>query len=107
MNRDREIVRIFEAYDLTSSYRAAAELAYCDHQTVARYANLTGVRAEPRGGVHRARPVEGLARQEPAPNSPTAWFTGPDLQNAGDHLRPPCLDTDNCLSSSIVRSGCP
>jgi len=29
-----EIMDILEAYDLTGSYRAAAELAGCDHKTV-------------------------------------------------------------------------
>lgn len=32
-----EVVEILEAYDLTGSYRAAAELAGCSHSTVARY----------------------------------------------------------------------
>jgi len=32
-----EIMEILEAYDLTGSYRDAAELAGCDHHTVARY----------------------------------------------------------------------
>ncbi len=32
-----EIMRILEAFDLTGSYRDAAELAGCDHHTVARY----------------------------------------------------------------------
>ena len=30
-------MEILEAYDLTDSYRAAAELAGCDHHTVRRY----------------------------------------------------------------------
>ena len=30
-------MQILEAYDLTGSYRDAAELAGCDHHTVARY----------------------------------------------------------------------
>lgn len=29
-------MEILEAFDLTGSYRAAAELAGCDHHTVAR-----------------------------------------------------------------------
>jgi len=32
-----EIMEILEAFDLTGSYRDAAELAGCDHHTVARY----------------------------------------------------------------------
>jgi hypothetical protein len=37
VKRPEEIMEILEAYDLTGSYRAAAELAGCDHHTVARY----------------------------------------------------------------------
>lgn len=40
MKSGKEIMDILEAYDLTGSYRAAAELAGCDHQTVARYVQL-------------------------------------------------------------------
>jgi hypothetical protein len=32
-----EIMEILEAFDLIGSYRAAAELAGCDHHTVRRY----------------------------------------------------------------------
>jgi transposase len=35
-----EIMEILEAYDLSGSFRAAAELAGCDHHTVARYVAL-------------------------------------------------------------------
>ena len=37
MKHAEEIMGILEAFDLTGSYRAAAELAGCDHHTVARY----------------------------------------------------------------------
>lgn len=37
VKRNEETVEILEAYDLTGSYRAAAELAGCDHPTVRRY----------------------------------------------------------------------
>jgi transposase len=37
VKQPEEIMEILEAYDLTGSYRAAAELAGCDHHTVARY----------------------------------------------------------------------
>lgn len=37
MKRGEEIMEILAAYDLTGSYRDAAELAGCDHHTVARY----------------------------------------------------------------------
>ncbi|MEX2501244.1 MAG: IS21 family transposase, partial [Trueperaceae bacterium] len=35
-----EIMEILEAYDLTESYRAAGELAGCDHHTVKKYVQL-------------------------------------------------------------------
>ncbi|WP_189135422.1 IS21 family transposase [Wenjunlia tyrosinilytica] len=40
MKSKEEIMEILEAYDLTGSYRAAAELAGCDHHTVKRYVEL-------------------------------------------------------------------
>src|SRR5215468_481025 len=40
MKSHEEIMEILEAYDLTGSYRGAAELVGCDHHTVARYVAL-------------------------------------------------------------------
>jgi hypothetical protein len=40
-------MEILEAYDLTGSYRAAAELAGCDHHTVAHYVALREVGRAP------------------------------------------------------------
>ena len=37
MKSAEEIMEILEAFDLTRSYRDTAELAGCDHHTVARY----------------------------------------------------------------------
>ena len=37
MKSDEEIMEILEAFDLTQSYRDAAELAGCDHHTVAHW----------------------------------------------------------------------
>lgn len=54
----REIVEILEAYDLTGSYRAAAELAGCDHHTVARYVKLRNEGRSPEERRHRARPID-------------------------------------------------
>jgi transposase len=54
----REIVEILEAYDLTGSYRAAAELAGCDHHTVARYVKLRNEGRSPQERLHRARPID-------------------------------------------------
>jgi transposase len=51
-------VDILEAYDLTGSYRAAAELAGCDHHTVARYVKLRESGQSPESRVHRARPID-------------------------------------------------
>ena len=65
VKRGREIVEILEAYDLTGSYRAAAELAGCDHHTVARYVQMRGSGNSPQDRVHRTRPVdEYLAKVE-------------------------------------------
>jgi transposase len=54
----REIMEILEAYDATGSYRAAAELAGCDHHTVARYVQLREAGEDPADKRHRARPID-------------------------------------------------
>jgi transposase len=57
MKRSDQIMEILEAYDLTGSYRAAAELAGCDHHTVRRYVQL------------RAAGTPGSGRQAPRPRA--------------------------------------
>lgn len=54
MKSHEEIMEILEAYDLTQSLRAAADLAGCDHHTVARYVALRD-QGEVPTGVRRAR----------------------------------------------------
>jgi hypothetical protein len=58
VKRSEEIVEILEAYDLTSSYRAAAELAGCDHHTVARYVALRAAGEPAVTREHPARPID-------------------------------------------------
>ncbi|MFJ9776170.1 IS21 family transposase [Kitasatospora sp. NPDC101157] len=58
MKNSREIMEILEAYDLTGSYRAAAELAGCDHHTVARYVKMREAGHEPGQRRHRARAID-------------------------------------------------
>jgi transposase len=58
VKRNEEIVEILEAYDLTGSYRAAAELAGCDHHTVARYVALREAGQPLVAREHRARPID-------------------------------------------------
>jgi transposase len=58
VKRSEEIVEILEAYDLTGSYRAAAELAGCDHHTVARYVALRATGEPVVAREHRARPID-------------------------------------------------
>jgi hypothetical protein len=58
VKRSEEIVEILEAYDLTGSYCAAAELAGCDHHTVARYVALRAAGRPPVAREHRARPID-------------------------------------------------
>jgi hypothetical protein len=57
MKRSDQIMEILEAYDLTGSYRAASELAGCDHHTVRRYVQL------------RAAGTPGSGRQAPRPRA--------------------------------------
>jgi transposase len=58
VKRSGEIVEILEAFDATGSYRAAAELAGCDHHTVARYVKLRAEGGSPVQRQHRARPID-------------------------------------------------
>ncbi|MFG2639275.1 hypothetical protein ACGFX8_37660, partial [Streptomyces sp. NPDC048362] len=58
MKNSREIMEILEAYDLTGSYRAAAELAGCDHHTVARYVKMRAAGQHPDQRRHRARAID-------------------------------------------------
>jgi transposase len=58
MKTYEEIMEILEAYDLTKSYRAAAELAGCDHHTVRRYVKLRGQGTDPTRRVERPKMIE-------------------------------------------------
>lgn len=51
-------MEILEAFDLTGSYRAAGELAGCDHQTVARYVRLRAAGQPVVARAHRVRPID-------------------------------------------------
>ena len=51
-------MEILEAYDLTGSYRAAAELAGCDHHTVARYVKMRAAGQQPDRRRHRSRAID-------------------------------------------------
>ncbi|MER5359056.1 IS21 family transposase [Streptomyces sp. NPDC002785] len=58
MKNSREIMEILEAYDLTGSYRQAAELAGCDHHTVARYVKMRAAGQHPQARRHRDRAID-------------------------------------------------
>jgi hypothetical protein len=55
---DEEIMEILEAYDLTGSYRKAAELAGCDHHTVRRYVQLRGQGVDPTERAVRSKLID-------------------------------------------------
>jgi hypothetical protein len=40
VKKPEEVMEILEAYDLTGSFRQAAELAGCDHKTVAHWVEV-------------------------------------------------------------------
>lgn len=61
MKSDEEIMEILEAFDLTGSYRAAAELAGCDHHTVARYVALRDAGRDPSARPRRERALDPFA----------------------------------------------
>src|SRR5207244_13372523 len=49
---------VLAAYDLTGSYRRAAELAGCDHHTVRRYVRLRGTGVDPAVRSERAKMID-------------------------------------------------
>jgi len=51
-------MEILEAYDLEGSYRQAAELAGCDHHTVARYVKMRAAGQSPQARRHRDRAID-------------------------------------------------
>ncbi|GGR01030.1 hypothetical protein GCM10010195_66120 [Kitasatospora griseola] len=53
-------MEILEAYDLTGSYRKAAELAGCDHHTVRRYVQLRGQGVDPTERAVRSKLIDGF-----------------------------------------------
>ncbi|MFF6931643.1 MULTISPECIES: hypothetical protein [Streptomyces] len=58
MKSDEEIMEILEAYDLTGSYRKAAELGGCDHHTVRRYVQLRGQGVDPTERAVRSKLID-------------------------------------------------
>ncbi len=53
-------MEILAAYDLTGSYRRAAELVGCDHHTVQRYVQLRENRAAAVGRLPRTKMIDAL-----------------------------------------------
>lgn len=51
-------MEILAAYDLTGSYRKAAELAGCDHHTVRRYVQLRGTGIDPTTRAERSKMID-------------------------------------------------
>ena len=89
-----EVMEILEAYDLTGSYRAAAELAGCDHHTVARYVALRDegrpverMRAERLADPFLAKIEEWVERSGAgsARTWPTASWPGWAMRLGADH----------------------
>ena len=51
-------MEVLAAYDLTGSYRRAAELAGCHHHTVRRYVRLRGTGVDPAVRSERAKMID-------------------------------------------------
>ena len=58
MKSSEEIMEILEAYDLTGGFWAAAELAGCDHKTVAHYVALRDAGKTPQDRLRRAMAID-------------------------------------------------
>src|SRR5205814_292874 len=56
----REIMEIFEAFDLTGTAWSAAQLAGCDAKTVARYVAIRDAGGDPLAKAGRPRLIDGF-----------------------------------------------
>lgn len=61
--KSQEIMEILEAFDLTRSYRSAAELAGCDPKTVAHYVERRDAGYDPYRHARRPRLVDAYAEK--------------------------------------------
>jgi hypothetical protein len=100
VKRGEEIVEIPEAYDLTGSYRAAAELAVCDHHTVARYTALREAGQPPVAGP-RSVPVR-RPRRYAVPGSRLVSHAG---QGCGGELLPAIGDHRSSVEVRLPQVG--
>ena len=66
----REIMEIFEAFDLTGTAWSAAQLAGCDAKTVARYVAIREAGGDPLARAARPRLIDGSGRRS------RSWSTG-------------------------------
>lgn len=64
MKKAKEVMEILEAYDLAGSLRGAAELAGCDHKTVAHWVHQRELAAGTVPVAERVRPVMGPVFRE-------------------------------------------
>jgi hypothetical protein len=65
----REVVEIFEAFDLTGTDWSAAQLAGCDAKTVARYVAVREAGADPLATPPRWTPALSSARSSTTPSA--------------------------------------
>jgi hypothetical protein len=59
----REIMEIFDAFDLTGTAWSAAQLAGCDAKTVARYMAIREAGGDPLARAARPRLIDGSCRR--------------------------------------------
>ena len=78
----REIMEIFEAFDLTGTAWSAAQLAGCDAKTVARYVAIREAGGDPPARAARPRLIDGSCRRS------RSWSTGARARS-GRTWRPP------------------
>jgi hypothetical protein len=55
VKKPEEVMEILEAYDLAGTLRGAAQLAGCDHKTVAHWAHSPGSGVHGRVSAHRGK----------------------------------------------------
>ena len=94
-------MEILEAYDLTGSCRAAAELAGCDHHTVARYVKMREAGQSPTDRKHRDRAIDAFCRKS------KYWWSAPTADPCRHRPPAPAGDGIHRLGSAAPVVGAP
>jgi hypothetical protein len=93
----REIMEIFEAFDLTGTAWSAGQLAGCDAKTVARYVAVRDAGGDPLTKAARPRMIDGfMPKIEELVDRSSGKIRGDRAHGCRRLLRPPQPDHSAC-----------